>query len=206
MFPVLVQFLAMFIINEHAPFLNVDWASTADTLSKSVVYIQTPEGSCTGMVINANWKGGKDLVLTDKHCEASEIYADGAVAKPIYKRDDLMVLEVDDLDRPAVVFAKADPKQGDEVGSFGFGMGLSKPMLRIAHVSNPSIDIPDVPGGPFVMIDAAYVAGQSGGAVVNASGEVVSIVQRASGTVGIGVGAENITKAVKRYLEKPAKP
>jgi S1-C subfamily serine protease len=185
-----------------------DWTTTADTLGKSVVSVNSPDGSCTGFVIHDHWKGDTDLVLTAAHCDAEPphaLFADGSVAKVIYKdsKKDIMVLQVDDLDRPAVTFAAKNPAQGDDVASLGFGYALEKPMFRTAHVSNASISIPDVEGGPFVMIDAAYVGGMSGGPVVNAAGEVVSIVQRASGLIGIGIGAEDIRSKVKRYLPKP---
>jgi hypothetical protein len=74
-----------------------------------------------------------------------------------------------------------------------------------AHVANAAINIPEVPGGPFVMTDAAFVGGQSGGPCINAAGEVVMIVQRANGLVGVGLGAEQIRSRVGRYLEKPVK-
>jgi S1-C subfamily serine protease len=185
-----------------------DWTPVAEKLAQSVVYVENAEGSCTGFVVNAHAKGDKDLVLTAAHCDGDKLFADHAAARVVFKdgKHDLMLLEVDDLDRPAVTFAARNPAQGDEVASFGFGYALDKPILRIAHVSNPSIQVPDVDGGPLVMIDAGYVPGQSGGPCVNAAGEVVSIVQRANGLVGIGQGAEEIRSRVKRYLEKPAKP
>jgi len=118
-----------------------------------------------------------------------------------------MLLEIEDTGKPALQIADHDPKQGQEIASLGHGYGLEKPMLRVAHVANAEIELPDVEGGPFVMIDAAYVGGQSGGPCINDKGEVVSIVQAASNLVGIGVGAERIRSKVGRYLEKPkAKP
>ena len=189
------------------PVSAADWTPVADKLAQSVVYIVNAEGSCTGFVINAH-KGDKDLVLTAAHCDGDKLFADNAVARVVWKdgKRDLMILEVDDTERPAVTLAKSNPALGEEIVSYGFGMGLEKPMFRHAYVSNPSINLPDVEGGPFVMIDAAYVGGQSGGPVINAAGEVVSIVQRASGLVGIGVGAETIRSKAGRYFEKPAKP
>jgi S1-C subfamily serine protease len=53
------------------------------------------------------------------------------------------------------------------------------------------------------MIDASYVFGQSGGPCINSKGEVVSIVQRRSDAVGVGIGAEAIRGKVARFLEKP---
>jgi S1-C subfamily serine protease len=186
--------------------LLVDWAPLATAIGKSVVFVQGGEGGCTGFVINAQVKGDKDYILTAAHCHkpGAELYADSVTAKIVLKdpKKDLMILEVDDLDRPAVTLALKNPQQGEEVGSFGHGMGLEQPMFRHAYVSNPSISIPEVEGGPFVMIDAGYVGGQSGGPCINAKGEVVSIVQRASGLVGIGIGAEAIRQKVSRFLPK----
>jgi S1-C subfamily serine protease len=184
-----------------------DWSPVADKLAQSVVYIETGEGSCTGFVINSQYKADSDLVLTAAHCDGAAVLVDSMPARVIWKdtKQDLLVFQVDDTGRPAVAIAKKDPAQGDELASFGYGYGLEKPMLRIAHVSNASISLPEIEGGPFVMIDAGYVGGQSGGPCINAAGEVVSIVQRASGLVGIGVGAERIRSKLGRYLEK-AKP
>jgi len=208
--------LAMFIINEQPVVLNAaDWHATAEKLSQSVVFVETSEGSCTGFVVNSNWTRDKDqpdadLVMTAAHCKGPDLFVDNQVAKVIFKdtKHDLMILLVDDTGRPALTIAKDDPEQGQEVVSYGFGAALSKPMFRLAHVSIVDITIPDIDGGPFVMIDAGYVGGQSGGPVINADGEVVSIVQRANGLLGIGVGAEIIRDKAKRYLEKPkpAKP
>jgi S1-C subfamily serine protease len=182
-----------------------DWTKTADTLSKSVVFIASSGGTCSGFVINAHAKGDKDYILTAAHCDGKELYADNVPAKVVMKdaKRDLLILEVDDLDRPAVVLAVKNPLLGEEVASFGYGGGLEKPMFRLAHVSHPAIDLPELEGGPFVMIDAGYVGGMSGGPVSNALGEVVSIVQRASDKVGLGVGVETIRSKVARFLEKP---
>ena len=188
-----------------------DWTPIADKLSKSVVFVQSKNGSCTGFIINADRKRKTedvDLVLTDEHCEGEGLFADHEAATVIWKdpHSDLMILEIEDTGKPALQLAEKDPQQGQEVGSFGHGYALEKPMFRHAYVSNPSIDLPDVEGGPFVMIDAAYVAGQSGGPCINDKGEVVSIVQRASNLVGIGIGAERIRSKVGRYLEKKKTP
>jgi hypothetical protein len=107
-----------------------------------------------------------------------------------------------DSGRPAIPVASANPAIGEEIASYGYGYALERPMFRIAHVSDDEAALPDVSGGPFVMIDAGYVSGQSGGPCINAAGEVVSIVQQASGLVGIGVGAETIRAKAGRYLPK----
>ena len=206
---------AMFIIT--AMLQAADWTPIAVKLAKSVVYIESTRGSlkasCTGFIINSDVKrkneDDQDYVLTAQHCEGEKVFADHEVAQVVWKdsHSDLLVLAIADTGRPALTISENDPKQGQEIGSFGHGYGLEKPMFRHAYVSNASIDIPDEEGGPFVMIDAAYVGGQSGGPCINDKGEVVSIVQAASNLVGIGIGAERIRGKVGKYLEKPkAKP
>jgi S1-C subfamily serine protease len=137
------------------------------------------------------------------------MYADGAVAHVLAKdqKKDLLVLEVLDLDRPALRIAKANPKRGEEIISFGFGWGLERPMLRVSHIADDDTYIPEEGiGGPLMVTDAAFVAGMSGGPVINAAGEVVMMVQRGTGSVGLGVGAETIRSKIGRYLEKPKQP
>lgn len=187
-----------------------DWAPVAEKLGKSVVYIETTSGSCSGAVVDdkAGKDGSKDHVLTAAHCDGKEIYADGAAAKVISKdtKKDLMVLEVDDLGKPALPLAKSNPKTGNEVASYGYGWGLERPMFRTSHVSDDNTYIPENGiGGPFIVVDTQFVPGMSGGPVVNQAGEIVLIVQQGGGGVGIGVGAEVIKSKVGRYFGKAEK-
>jgi S1-C subfamily serine protease len=182
-----------------------DWSANAEKLAKSVVYIETADGSCTGFVINSDAKNEKDYVLTAAHCDGSKLYADGSDARVIYKdlKKDLMVLEVEDTGRPAVMLAKNNPKPGDELASYGYGYGFERPMLRITHVADDNTHIDqDGVGGPFIVTDATFVPGQSGGPVINAAGEVAMMVQLGSNAVGFGVGAEVMRSKVSRYFEK----
>jgi S1-C subfamily serine protease len=185
-----------------------DWTAIAKKANESIVYIESASGSCTGFVINSDAKGGKDYIQTAAHCVGADIFADSAVARVIWKdtKHDLAILEVEDTGRPALRLAKSNPQIGEEVASYGYGMALARPMFRTAHVSDDASELPEIEGGPFVMIDAAYVGGQSGGPCINAAGEVVSIVQRASGLVGVGVGAERLASRAGRYYEKAVKP
>lgn len=206
-----LAFLALVFlpISLAAGVLTGEWATVVKRVGQSVVFIENAEGSCTGFVINAAAKNkdkdAVEYVLTAAHCDGKDLYAEQAAAKVLAKdtKHDLLVLEVSDLNRPALTIASENPKQGDDVASFGYGWGLERPMLRIAHVSDDKTYIPeDGIGGPLIVIDAPFVAGMSGGCVLNAIGEVVMIVQRGTGSVGIGVGAETIRDKVGRYLPK----
>lgn len=195
-----------FILLCVAPVFAADWESTVARLARAAVYVENSTGSCTGFVINAAArKGDKDFVLTAAHCDGEKLYAAHVPATVVFKdtKKDLLVLEVDDLDRPALALATTNPKTGDEIASYGYGYGLERSMFRIAHVSDTGMFIPEEGiGGPFIVIDAAFISGMSGGPVVNASGDVVLIVQRGGEGVGIGVGADIIREAVGRYFQK----
>jgi S1-C subfamily serine protease len=202
---ILFSFLAALLLSVTT--FAADWTVVAEKLAKSVVYIETSSGSCTGFVINtkAGEKGDKDYVQTAAHCEGDDMYADNEKAKVVHKdtKKDLLVLEIDDTGRPALQLAKENPKLGEEVASYGYGWGLEEPMFRRASVSVEKMYIPeDGIGGPFVALDSQFVPGQSGGPVVNAAGQVVLIVQRGGGGVGIGVGAEILKSKVGKYYEK----
>lgn len=195
-----------------ATFAN-DWSKVADTLARAVVYVNNAEGSCSGFVINANARGpaaktgskSTDFILTAAHCDGDKLYADHVPAAVIYKdpQKDLMVLEVEHLDRPALPLSTNNPKIGDAVASYGFGFGLERALFRTATISDDKLYIPEQGiGGPFIVTDAAFVGGQSGCPVANLNGDVVLIVQRGGDGVGIGVGAEIIQAAVGRYFAR----
>jgi S1-C subfamily serine protease len=187
-----------------------DWTALVRDLQKSVVTIERDDNgtSCTGFIINSRVKKEDedlDYVLTANHCEAAKLWADQTVAKIVAKNTekDLLVLSVENTDRPALKLAADNPKVGEDVASFGYGMGLEKPLFRIAHISAETYIPYEGIGGPLFFIDGAFVGGQSGGPVVNAAGEVVMMVQRSSASVGIGVGAETMKGRVGKYWEKP---
>lgn len=190
-----------------------DWSNVAERVRKSIMLVETTKGTCTGFVINSNRKNKDDedvdLILTAAHCDGPELRADQRPAKILHKDDrkDLMVLEVEDTERPVLFIAKDNPKKAQQVMSYGFGYGLERPMLRFTSIADDNTYIPEGGiGGPLFVTDAGLVAGQSGGPIVNERGEVVMIVQMSSGVVGLGVGAEMIRDKVGRYLEKPKVP
>jgi S1-C subfamily serine protease len=197
-FTTLALLVAFSISNLAAPLTG--WPLVAEKVRDSIVYIQVDEGSsCTGFAINT----AKSYVLTAAHCEGKEMLVDQIPAKLVAKdqKRDLMVLEVKDLDRPALKLAPNDVHVGDAVASFGFGYGLDKPLFRVTHVSATDLHITEI-GGPFLIVDAAFAPGQSGGPVVNSDGEVVMIVQLANEITGIGVSGDTIRDRMGRYFEK----
>lgn len=180
-----------------------EWANIAAKLRESIVYIEMDGGSCSGFVIDNE----RNYVLTAAHCDGKDLYADSTPAKIKSKdrKSDLMVLYVEDLNRPALALATIQAQIGEAVGSLGYGWGLQSPMFRLGHVSDTDAEVPDLEGGPFVLIDAAFVPGQSGCPVVNSKGEVVSIVQKTSDRVGVGQRLEKMRDRVGKYFTQAVK-
>lgn len=182
------------------------WTVVADKFSPSVVFLEAvdgqgnPTGYCSGFIINVE----KKYVLTAAHCDAEKILVNGTPTYRMFKdaRKDLMVLRASAVDGtgPAIALAANNPKVGDEVAAIGFGFALEKVMVRISHISITNLDIEGL-SGPFIMVDAGFMPGQSGGPVLDSEGKLVAIVQRGSDGLGIGVGAEVIKDRVGKYFE-----
>lgn len=196
--------LLLFVVSLSNAYAVSPWTVVAEKLNQSTVFVEILTGteltgSCTGIMINNE----KRYVLTAAHCDGDKLLIDGTSSYRMFKdeRKDLMVMRAPSVDRPALRLAKSGPVQGDEVASHGYGFGLEKPMFRVAHVSNTDMVIEGL-SGPFVMVDGAFVPGQSGGPVVNSAGELVMIVQLGNPLLGLGVDAKVIRDKVGRYFEE----
>jgi len=176
-----------------------EWPDVLPLVKKSTVEIASSAGACTGFVIDNE----KDLVLTAAHCDGPKdtLFADNLKAEVKAKDDknDLMVLYVKDIDRPALKLAQRDPMVGQEVASFGWGYAMQEPLFRVAHISAKNVALERA---HYVAIDASFVPGQSGGPVVDKDGNVVMVVQLGNSISGFGVGAEILEDKVGRFFEK----
>ena len=182
------------------------WNAVAEKVQKSLAFLAVGnQGSCSAFSINEKL----DYVLTASHCfgsevEGKDILVDNSPAKLIARdqKHDLMVLYVRGLDRPALHLAKENPKIGDEVASYGFGLGLEHPLFRLATISDSDTTI-DGSGLPehLIAVDAQFVPGMSGGPVVDLEGYVVMMVEGGGFGVGLGPGVEAIKSKMGRYFE-----
>jgi S1-C subfamily serine protease len=190
-----------------APSLKAaDWSDLIKKVEPSVVWAQVgEEGGCTAFLINQE----KHYLLTAAHCFAGATGTVWTAYVPtrvvaLDTKKDLMVLEAKDIDPslPALKLAAKNPERGQDVMSVGYGFALERPFFRQAHIQDDKMMLPEI-GGPFISTDSPFVGGQSGGPVINLSGEVVMIVQRGdNGTSGLGVGAEIIRERVGRFFGK----
>lgn len=200
---VAIGLLCVFAASAHAV---SEWNPVAVKLAKSIAYLTGPDGSCTAWSIDQT----RDYAMTAAHCDQKDMLVDNIPAKVVAKdsKKDLLVLEVKGMDKPALHLAKDNPKVGDEVASYGFGLALERPFFRVTHVSDDGLYIPfEGVGGPFILTDTNFIGGQSGAPVVDLSGSVVMIVQMGSNAgFGLGVGAEIMKDKMGRYFERQAKP
>lgn len=200
------KFLASFVLALMALMpLNassIDWTLLVEKLAKSTVYIETEQGACSGSVVNdaAGDKKDHDFILTAAHCAGKEMYVnqERAFVKAKDVPNDLLLLDMLDTGRPALRVAAKDPEVGQEIASLGYGYALEKPLFRVTHVSAIQ-EIPEL-RGPYVFTDTTFVPGQSGGPVINASGELAMIVQAGTNSVGVGKGAEVIRAKLGRFF------
>jgi S1-C subfamily serine protease len=185
-----------------------DWTNAAELLERAAVKLTyDADGTCTGVVIDTNRK----YVLAAGHCAPDaqkSIYTDGSIASVIYRENeqDLLILFSPNLDgkKGQLKLAEKDAALGEDVASGGYGYGFWH--FRKSNVANPKASVPGL-GSPYLVVNSAFVPGQSGGPVVNIKGEIVGVVQLASDRVGLGRGAEYIKDKVGRFFGKDtAKP
>lgn len=109
---------------------------------------------------------------------------------------DLAVLKIDSDDLPAVSFAAAGTLNiGDVVLAIGnpFGLGQSVTMGIVSALGNQRLNLGLAGYEDLIQTDAAVNTGNSGGALVNAEGQLVGIN---TAMFGRGRGAEGISFAI----------
>ena len=188
--------------------MAADWSDVIKQVEKALVWVEVgDQGGCSGFVIDT----ARKYVMTAQHCQPSEtgvVWVDRVPAKVISRdvKKDLLVVAAENLnpERTALRLATKNPIRGQEVMSAGFGFSLERPFFRKASVQDDQMMIPEGGvGGPYISTDAPFVAGQSGGPVVDIEGNVVSIVQRGDGgTTGLGVGVDIIRERMGRFFAK----
>ncbi len=114
-------------------------------------------------------------VWTDATADLAVIRIEGAKDLPEAKLGDSELLQAGDW-----VVSVGDP----------YGLGLS---VSAGIVSSTDRQLPDAPYAPVIQTDAATNPGNSGGALINLSGEVIGVVE---GGFGSGAGFQGIGFAI----------
>jgi S1-C subfamily serine protease len=141
----------------------------------------------------------RGLFMTAYHCLGEALTLDGHIAWTVYAhRDlDLAVLETRGVRKPALVPGPA-AVVGQPIAAFGWGYGLNEPLFRTGVVSAVGLVIPEL-SGAWLTTDFSLVGGQSGGAMVDAEGRVISINLMGSSAVGLGRSITDILAATAPF-------
>lgn len=160
----------------------------------------------SGVIVDA-----EGHILTTHHvvAEASDIQvalADGRVTRArvvgVDRDTDLAVLRIEGSQLPSARFAADDALQvGDVVLAIGnpFGIGQRVTMGIVSATGNTRLNL--LTYDDFIQTDAAINDGNSGGALVNADGELVGI-NTAVFRFGEGIGFAIPAGAARRVLEQ----
>ncbi len=112
---------------------------------------------------------------------------------------DVAVFRVAGLYKPALTFITRDAQRAQQVMTLGYGYGQSEPILRLAYVSNVSLQYETEPIAS-ITFDNGFVGGQSGSPVVDANSQVVTIATQSDEYSGWGRPTADLRKALKKYL------
>jgi serine protease DegS/serine protease DegQ len=149
----------------------------------------------SGVIVSAQ---GQGYVLTNNHviAHAADIQVllyDGRIAKASLvgadEESDLAVLKIDASNLPVIRIAGQPLRPGDVVLAIGNPLGLNQ-TVTMGIVSAIGRQLNGSSAEDFIQTDAAINLGNSGGALVNAEGELVGIntllIGKAAGAEGIG--------------------
>ena len=154
-------------------------ADIYDSISSSVVYIDTPDGSGSGIILSNGY------VLTNAHVvslhSTVRIWSgnENHASVPVYARDwvrDLALVGPFQTDLPSLSLVSKKMNPGDQVFLIGFpGESESQPIPSITSGIVSRTRSNRCSGLEFLQTDALIAGGQSGGALVDSEGDLIGI-------------------------------
>jgi serine protease Do len=185
---------------------SADAGNLADLLMQAVVEIRSPRGGGAGII----W-GGNGLVVTNAHCvprgAALRIESGGrshSADVMAYSRDhDLALLHAPSVTGPLLeVRDVRSLRPGEIVFAHGHPLGVSHSLTMGAiHgvAAHPRTGEPR-----FVVADVRLAPGNSGGALVDATGRLVGINSMVVGGLGVAIPASIAQEFVMRATSRRA--
>lgn len=211
-------------------FASIAWADvSADTIEraeKSVVRIEvhSDEGDSLGSGFVVSSDG---IIITNSHVISGAKTAVAHFANG-YKLDilatrlidpsrDIAIAKIDGIGLPVIPLASDNPRKGEAVMALGSPLGLSFTATRgIVSAIRTSVEMSRELGdkdikGTWIQVDAALSPGNSGGPLINESGQVVAMSTLASGggnaqNLNFGICVKDIQEAFVNTSNRPWVP
>jgi S1-C subfamily serine protease len=204
---VLLSAVGLIVLTLGTAHARTDWTVIAKSLAKQVPRLEIEDASgkgvCAGVVVNA--KAG--FALTCAHCTGTDdakvsITLNGRHAKLARANTllDLAVVRFNHKDEQEMPLAEETGPIGTEIAIAGFMLAAEDLHVQFGRIASRK----GKEGG--IVVDGVVLPGDSGGALVNAAGQLVGINNRYYGgtAVGIAIPVEKIRDFVEMYL--PVKP
>ncbi len=196
-------------------------ADIVEKAEESVLRIEVENvGQGSGFVVDAS-----GIAVTNVHVmagaqngRATATFPNGTVCKIlgsyiIDEKRDIAVIQLDKDSLPVLPLASQLPRKGEEVIALGSPMGLSFTATRgIVSAIRSEQEMNEGRGtdefrGTWVQVDAALSPGNSGGPLINASGELVAMSTRASAggraqNLNFGISVSDVRDAIGEAKRK----
>jgi S1-C subfamily serine protease len=149
---------------------------------------------------------GDETIEQMKQVDPHPRFIDGHKATVIVLNGDfdLAVLQVEDLDVPALKVQAHDVTFGEKIMMPGFPYNWTEPTIFQGIVANPNMSINPADKN-YMIFNMASASGNSGSAVVNMKGELVSVLQvgwgRGFGAVSGGATYIQLVSVILPYIQ-----
>ena len=134
---------------------------------------------CTATSINSD----KHFWLSAAHCFELDSfgprYIGGDVVKliKIDPLNDIAIVQTERAFAPAMRMAKVAPELGDSLMVVGHPFGINLAILTFGSLAHPGTNLGDPQGKDYMLYTVVAAPGNSGSAVLNLKGEVISVLQ-----------------------------
>lgn len=197
-----------------APIAAADWPTVLKAVPDQVPRLEvlidgSVRGVCSSVVINAD----AGVALTAAHCvehaptQSIDLTLNGRHAEVarVNRILDLAVVRFDRKHEISLPLAAATPAMGSDVAIVGYAFGSEDLHAQVGIISRPLNRETKT-----IWVNADIIPGDSGGAVINAAGELVgmsaSVYYKGPSHMAAAIPIETIRDFIEPYLPKGPKP
>ena len=182
------------------------WEGLAQSYRDSVAYIRNT--TCEGESKGSGFLIGPDLVVTNAHVVHETVVTTAQVDGRVRNLEvigydaavDLALLRLDDpVDAEVFSWAESAAPIGSEVAALGYPLGLDFSLVTGVVSGYETVD----EGNPWLVTSAPLNPGNSGGALVSSSGEVVGVVFAGANPEFYGHPIDGIGYAIPLTTARP---